>query len=147
MWRALLPRRAKTENNTNVHQQMNEQPIVVYSQDRILLSNENKLLRLCNKRDESHKLHKRLYTIYFHLQEILEQAELIYGDRNQISVVPGKGGGRETGELIAVGHQGTSWDNKNVLYLIGEFIQVNAFFKTQSTVHLKFPRSLYETFP
>lgn len=54
-----------TQNNQKETIQMSiNRPIVVYSYNGIPMSNDDKLLRLCNKRDGSQRLYerKKLYT-------------------------------------------------------------------------------------
>lgn len=56
--------------------------------------------------------------------------------------LPGKRGGRETGELITKGHQGTSWGDGNVIFLSGvcmHFPKLNQLYII-CKVYLKFLR-------
>lgn len=46
--------------------------------------------------------------------------------------LPGKRGGKETGESITKGHQGTSWSDGNVIFLSEV---VYALSKTQPPIH------------
>lgn len=51
--------------------------------------------------------------VWFHLQEVLDQVKLIYGKINQNGSCLWMG----QGELTRNEHEGTSWDDGNILYL------------------------------
>ena len=61
--------------------------MVISSQNRFLFGNKKKRTKdTCNNIGEvTEARHKRLWSVWFHLYEVQEQAKQIYDDRNQNS--------------------------------------------------------------
>lgn len=89
-----------------VFQQENEQ-IIIYSHNGVPLSNEKEWVTdMYNDLEESQKHYfswkNRLYKVWFHLCEVLEQTQIIYGDKSEDGCLEGrvertdKNGQRET---------------------------------------------------
>ena len=80
---------------------------------------------------------KSVYTVWLHLCEVLGQAKLIYGDRNQITGCLGQGWG-----VTAKRHQGSFWIFLKMLSLLIDRIVVYISL-THQTLHFPSDILLY----
>lgn len=112
---ASLFRTAQIRNSLKAIDKRIHKPSVIYSCNRIFLSNEkeqNPPYAQCRHLPKT-SINKKVHKVWFHLYEIKEQPKLIYNERKQICSCLGPGGW----ELTSKEYEGTFGGDENISWL------------------------------